>query len=234
MIWSIWLHRKGINYSDGFNYDYKIKISQNIAKADEEEADNLNNYELNDDGKCPKYCKLCSENQKCSECLNDYVFVRKVDKEIIKCVSLEDLGSQHYKVGKLIYECIDNCDTCSDGYSCESCNENAIPLFNKCIKKIENCQEYNEDGTCKNCEENYEFIGEDKNKCINKASFYSYYSIDNGFSYYKWNGKEENQIKYCNKCHYNESLICDEYINNYKLVLMNVFLLRRRILVNIF
>lgn len=144
-------------------------------------------------------------------------FVRKVDAEIIKCVSPKDLNVGYYKVGELYYECIDNCDTCSDGYTCESCNENAIPLFSKCIKIIENCQEYNEDGTCKICDENYAFIGEDRYKCINKASLYSYYSIDNGFSYNKCNGNGENQIKYCNKCHFDELLICDECINNYEL-----------------
>ena len=201
----------------GYNYDYKIKTSQNIAKADAEEADNINNYELGDDGKCPKYCKLCSDNQKCLECKDDYFFVRKVDKEIIKCVSLEGLSIGHYKVGELYYECIDNCDTCNDGYSCESCSENAIPLFNKCIKIIENCLEYNEDGTCKICDENYAFIEEDRYKCINKASLYSYYSIDNGFSYIKCSGNGENQIKYCNKCHYGEKLICEKCIDNYEL-----------------
>ena len=202
---------------DGYKYDYEIKTSQNIAKAGDEEADNLNNYELSDNGKCPKYCKLCFENRKCLECKNNYVFVRKVDEETIKCVSSNDLSVGYYKVGELYYECIDNCDTCSDGYTCNSCNEKAIYLFNKCIQKIENCQEYNEDGTCKICEENYAFIGEDRLKCINRASLYSYYSIDNGFSYYECSGKGENQIKYCNKCHYNESLICDECIKNYYL-----------------
>ena len=202
---------------NAYNYDYKIKTSQNIAKAEAEEADNLNNYELSDDGICPKYCKLCSDNHKCLECLDDYIFVRKVDAETIKCVSPKDINVGYYKVGELYYECIDNCDTCSDGYTCESCNENAIPLFNKCIKIIENCQEYNEDGTCKICDENYAFIGEDRYKCINKASLYSYYSIDNGFSYNKCNGNGENQIKYCNKCHFDDLLICDECINNYEL-----------------
>ena len=203
---------------DGYNYDYKIKTSQNIAKAENEKADNLNNYELSDDGKCPKYCKLCSENQKCLECLDDYIFVRKIDEETIKCASLESLSIGHYKLNDLYYECIDNCDNCTDGYSCETCNKNALSLFNKCIKIIENCQEYNEDGTCKTCDENYAFIGKDRYKCINKQSLYSYYSIDNGISYYKCDDeKEENQIKYCSKCHYNELLICDECFDYFKL-----------------
>ena len=202
---------------NGYYYDYIIKTSQSITKAEDEQADNINNYELSDDGKCPKYCKLCSENRKCLECINDYVFVRKVDEETIKCVFSNDLSVGYYKVGELYYECIDNCDTCSDGYSCESCNEKAIYLFNKCIKIIENCQEYNEDGTCKKCEENYAFIGTDRYKCINRAFLVSYYSIDNGFSYNECNGKGENQIKFCNKCHYNESLICDQCISNYEL-----------------
>ena len=203
--------------SNGYNYDYEIKTSQNIAKAEEEEADNLNNYELGDDGKCPKHCKLCSENQKCLECINDYVFVRKVDKETIKCASPQDLEVGHFKIGELYYECLDNCDICTDGYTCDYCNENAIPLFDKCIKKIINCKEYNEDGSCKNCDENYAFIGEDRYNCIRKDSLYSYYSIDNGYSYYECNGEEENQIQNCNRCHYNQLLICDECISNYEL-----------------
>jgi len=202
---------------DGYYYDYIIKTSQNISKSEDEEADNSKNYELSDDGKCPKYCKLCSENKKCLECINNYVFVRKVDEETIKCVFSNDLSVGYYKVGELYYECIDNCNSCSDGYSCDICKEKSMPLFNKCIKIIDNCQEYNEDGTCKNCDENYAFIGEDRYKCINKESLYSYYSIDNGFSYNKCSGEEENQIKYCNKCHFNEFLICDECIKNFEL-----------------
>ena len=45
--------------NDTYNYDYKIKTSQNIEKANIEYADNETNYELSEDGKCPLNCKQC-------------------------------------------------------------------------------------------------------------------------------------------------------------------------------
>ena len=36
-------------------YDYEINTSQDIGKADGSEPDDSTNYELSDDGICPKY-----------------------------------------------------------------------------------------------------------------------------------------------------------------------------------
>ena len=53
---------------ESYLYDYKIRTSQNIDKAEEENANNETNYELSFDGKCPQYCSLCNENKKCNKC----------------------------------------------------------------------------------------------------------------------------------------------------------------------
>ena len=39
---------------NAYTYDYKIKTSQNIPISEEQEENNKTNYELSDDGKCPK------------------------------------------------------------------------------------------------------------------------------------------------------------------------------------
>ena len=201
---------------ESYIYDYEIKTSQNIAKAEDEEPDNINNYELSEDGECPQYCKICTKNQKCLECKNNYILVGKMNEEKIKCVDSEIINIGHYRINdSFYYECIDNCDICSDSISCESCNSNSLYLFNKCIKKIENCKDYNEDGSCKICNDNFAFIENNRNECINIKKLNEYYSIDEGISYIKCNGENENHIKNCKKCHFNETLECDECFEDY-------------------
>ena len=56
-------------------YDYEINTSQDIGKADGSEPDDSTNYELSDDGICPKYWKHCLENHAFIKCLEDYNFV---------------------------------------------------------------------------------------------------------------------------------------------------------------
>ena len=48
---------------ESYIYEYEIKTSQNIAKANDAKIDNDTNYELSTDGKCPQYCKQCFENK---------------------------------------------------------------------------------------------------------------------------------------------------------------------------
>ena len=196
---------------DGYNYDYEIKTSQNIEKMETQESDYINNYELSEDGECPQYCKLCKENKKCLECRKDFVFSGKMNEERVNCVSLSNINVGHYKVNdSFYYECIDNCDICSDSISCESCNSNSLNLFNKCIKIIDNCKEYNEDGSCKICNDNFAFIEDDRFNCINIEFLSEYYTIDEGLSFISCEGEGEKHIQNCRSCHYDEKLICDE------------------------
>ena len=200
---------------DGYNYDYQIKTSQNIEFMETQDFDIINNYELSKDGECPQYCKLCEKNKKCLECRQDYIFVGKVNEEIIKCASLSELNIGHYKVNdSFYYECIDNCEICYDSISCELCNSNFLKLFDKCILKIDNCNEYSEDGSCKKCENNFAFIEEDRNKCINLELLNEYYTKDGGVSYIMCDGEGNNHIENCVGCRYDSQLICDKCLSD--------------------
>ena len=44
---------------ESYNYAYIIKASQNILKSELEKKDDINNNELNENGDCPQYFKLC-------------------------------------------------------------------------------------------------------------------------------------------------------------------------------
>ena len=203
---------------NAYDYDYKIKTSQNIPKAELEEPDLINNYELSDDGKCPKFCKLCQGNQICIECKDNYLFAGKVNEEKIGCVESSKINIGYYKYNDIYYECLENCDVCNNSYVCDSCNNDSLPLFDKCIKKIENCDEYNENGSCKKCNYNYALIENDLYHCKKIESLAEYYTKDEGISYFKCDGEGANHIKNCKKCHYNEKIECDECINiNYNL-----------------
>ena len=205
---------------DSYNYDYIIKTSQDIAKSKEEEIDDINNYELSEDGECPQHCKICTLNKRCLVCLKDYIFLGKLNEEIIKCLDPLKINIGNYKINdSFYYECIDNCDVCHDSISCDSCNENSLYLFNKCMKIIENCEEYNENGNCTKCIDNYAFKEDDRSKCLKIDQFENYYSKDNGISYFPCDGEGENHITNCNNCHFDNKLICDECKNDYLIIL---------------
>ena len=53
---------------DSYLYDYIPKTSQNIEESIDLSPDETNNYELDDDGICPKNCKHCKEPNKCKKC----------------------------------------------------------------------------------------------------------------------------------------------------------------------
>jgi hypothetical protein len=218
------VNKKSELKQDTYNYDYQIKTSQNIEiDIDAQNSDQdfdilLNYYELSQDGECPQYCRICDKNKNCLECRKDYIFIgnpRKND-EIIKCASLSDINKGYYRVNESYYfECIENCDICNDGTSCESCNSNSLKLFNKCILKINNCKDYNEDGSCKLCDDNFAFIEDNNYECINKELISDeYYTKDDGVNYYTCNGLGINHMKNCIRCHYNDTLVCDECVEN--------------------
>ena len=42
-------------------------------------------------------------NKKCLECKNDYLFVGKLNEEIVKCVSPDNINIGHYKYNDSFY-----------------------------------------------------------------------------------------------------------------------------------
>ena len=122
---------------ESYYYDYDIKTSQNIEKAEIENADNINNYELSENGICPINCKKCKENKKCVKCRDDYGLVGFVNEDKIECLALNVLNNGYYSNNhSIFYKCIENCETCKNGNKCDKCIENFYLLNNdtdKCV-----------------------------------------------------------------------------------------------------
>ena len=47
---------------------------------------------------------------------------------------------------QVYYECIENCDKCSNSTECIECSLNHTYVHKKCFKTIEKCVNYDEDG----------------------------------------------------------------------------------------
>ena len=190
---------------ESYIYDYEIKTSQNIEKAETTKEDDINNYELADDGICPKYCKHCQNDRKCLKCREDYYFVGFIEENKIICKHKDILSIGYFlnAENNIYYKCMENCDKCSDFTSCEKCKEGIDYNYNKCINiNIQNCKESDSLGICQKCEEDYAFNGTDRNFCINKNTFTNnYYSKDEGISYFLCS----ESIPQCDECSYIES-----------------------------
>ena len=202
---------------ESYNYDYTIKTSQNIENAEISEADNENNYELSNNGVCPKDCKHCYENKKCIKCRDNFSLFGSKKNQEINCLSQTELSKGYYLENNIYYSCIQNCDICSDDTSCTTCSDGFDFINGKCIRKVENCQEYDGDGFCEKCVTNFAFKENDRSVCLNKEeNFNNYYTKDEGISYYPC----ENIINSCSKCDYNSNqniVKCNLCSNNYVL-----------------
>ena len=193
---------------DSYIYDYEIKTSQNIDRAEEQSANSETNYELSIDGKCPQYCSYCIENE-CKKCKNEFFRVKKGEKII--CLSKNEVETGYYLKEFVYYQCLENCKICSNETVCQECKFGFENKNNTCVGEIENCEEYNNNDTCKKCKNGYGFKEDERNHCTSINSLDTYYSKDNGISYYLCN----NDIKNCKKCNYNGILECNECQNEF-------------------
>ena len=205
---------------DTYNYDYKIKTSQNIEKANIKETDNDENYELSENGQCPLNCKQCLENKKCIKCREDFEFVGMKNEEKRICIQKDELETRYYINGSIYYKCMDFCEKCENDTTCDKCLNNYDYIDNSCILKIQNCEEYNNKRKCIKCSENFALDAEKGEECISKEEFNDfYYTKDNGNSYYLCKGEGKNHIQNCTKCSYNPNynikLECNECQNGF-------------------
>ena len=164
--------------ADTYNYDYKIKTSQNIEDADIAEADNEANYELSEDGQCPMNCKRCLENKKCIKCREDYEFVHIKNEENIICVHKDDLKTGYYMVDSIYYKCMDFCESCEN------------------------------DEKCNKCEKDYYLLNDDTKKCygINEITpINEYYLDENSNTYYSCSDTKFNSVGNCKECNKKDS-----------------------------
>ena len=210
---------------ESYIYEYEIKTSQNIAKANDAKIDNDTNYELSTDGKCPQYCKQCFENKFCLKCAEGYIKKMEQDKSVI-CIAESDLGSGYYKNDEDIYiQCIDNCEACESINSCEKCTSGFVYSKNQCIQPpngdslIEHCHQYDKEFTkCEKCEKGYAFNQTDKTTCHDISDFQHYYRKENSPSYYPCSNLNAN----CSECFYDPKKLrtfCTKCIDD--LVLLN-------------
>ena len=209
---------------ESYNYDYNIKTSQNIVKANSAEVES-NNYELSNNGICPQFCKHCRGNKVCLKCEDGYAKKMELDKSVI-CTDPSEVENGYYQNEEGVYiKCIDNCVACVDLKTCEKCADEKIYSKNQCIEPpngvslINNCLKHSKDySTCEKCEQGYAFNQTDKTKCHAESVFQNYYRKGNGLSFYPCSTLNEN----CTECFYDPLKLrtfCTKCIND--LVLLN-------------
>ena len=199
-------------------YDYEINTSQNIPKSQKAKVEETSNYELSDDGICPKYCNHCKENNKCLKCASGYELTLG-ENETVTCVSESSLTTGYFKTEKGIYiKCIDNCEVCLDMHTCEKCIDKLIYNDNnQCVQPpndfqyIDHCLQYTgaDLTNCKKCEYKYGFNQTNMEKCLSTENELTNFYSRNNINYYPCKAKITN----CTKCHYMEEInnvICDK------------------------
>ena len=144
--------------------------------------DDTNNYELSDNGVCPKYCKLGKESGICVAC-NDNCFLlgSKTRTEVI-CLPKNELTNAY-------------------------CNEISNPnIYYRCIV---NCTSCTGQSTCTEWASGYAFKGNDRSKCYPKTDFDNYYfTEDQGIRYQSCENKHCKKCSRNNgKIKYN---LCDD------------------------
>ena len=215
------VEKKSETKEESYNYDYTIATNQNLKDAATTKFDNTTNYELSENGICPKDCKQCQENNKCSICRDNYVLLGSEESEEIICIEKDTVKTGYYQENGIYYPCIEDCEVCNSGTSCQECSTDFVLVDSICVGKIDNCAEYNStDKTCAKCNDNYAFKENDRLNCTQLSTFESYYTKDNGISYYPCGGEIEN----CEKCYYDEEkseakcyLCSSEYLLSYTL-----------------
>ena len=133
--------------------------------------DEINNYELAENGICPINCKHCAINKKCLKCRNNYGLINSKENNEIICLPLSQLIQGYYKYNNIYYPCMENCLTCSNDISCTKCIDDYTYANNKCLKKIENCKIYGDDELCDECKEKYS-VNENRIECIKKKELF--------------------------------------------------------------
>ena len=230
--------------NESYIYDYDIKTSQNIERAVEENADEENNYELSNDGKCLQYCKQCTIHKKCIKCKNNYGLLgnKKNLSELI-CMPENKLTIGYYiDENSVYYNCSNNCEKCYDDKNCFQCSENyalfrniqndeTICLLKKDLdsgyylnnsvyyKCSNNCEICSNDTYCNECKNNYNFVWKKKSNeliCLTEEELETGYYKENNSIYYECIDYCENcnNDKSCNKCQKDYELVGNKNNNN--------------------
>ena len=220
------IEKKSEIKADANTYDYEIKTTQDVNKYI---PFSNTNYELSENGYCPKNCKYCKEEGNCITCRDDYGLIELDGK--LKCESIEYLSVSGYfknETTNTYEKCMDNCLSCFDKITCSGCKEGHMYIkgtVNMCKKAddpsklISNCLEYDNNQQCSRCNAYYGFKGNNRSICYSIYNELStYYTKDDGISYYSCSTENSK----CEKCLYdhNTSLVnCTKCANDLILII---------------
>mgnify|MGYP002623949311 FL=1 len=208
------INKKSI--SKTLNYDYTVKEDTSSQKISSIKSSNLvMGYELDDNGKCPKYCGQCKEKKKCTKCKDGFnlMGVRENDDEPIICDNQTNISIGYFKKDNVNYPCFTFCIECESSSTCKNCDifHTLNAAKTQCDDKIPNCDQYNTtDLSCIRCKTGYAFIKQDRMNCYNNMTEDKYFTIDGGISYYPC----DTNILNCNICN-NKPNSCDRCNANY-------------------
>ena len=115
--------KKSETKEESYKYDYAPLTTQNIESLSTN-FDNTNNYELSDDGVCPKYCKLCKEGRFCVTCNENCYFLGSKTSTEMSCILKDEVTNGYYNEASnlnVYYKCMDNCASCTGQSNCNKC-----------------------------------------------------------------------------------------------------------------
>ena len=164
--------KKSVSKENSYFYDYKIKTTQNIESFEIMDEDEINNFELAENGIRPINCKHCTLNKGCLKCRNDFGLTYKEENNEIICLPLSRLNEGYYINNNIYYTCMTNCILCSNDISCDKCIDSYEYTNKKCLKKIENCKIYGNDDLCDECKEKYALNENNRTVCIKKRELF--------------------------------------------------------------
>ena len=124
-------------------YDYEAKTSQDIFEQKDKDNE-VDFYELSNNGKCPIDCLQCNELGQCKNCKIGTGIIENNQNGIIttNCIPINELEHGYYKNNdnSVYYKCIDNCDKCTNGDECITCNSGFSLKNKKCVLETENSE----------------------------------------------------------------------------------------------
>ena len=182
-----------------------------------------------------KNCLTCTSRDTCTNCVENYIFIRERKDE---CFKFEE--NKLYIDNGYYYPCYDafeNCDECKSKGTCDKCLENYFftldeknnnkkicakinienyylnenGVYISCNSVINNCEQCTNNRICTKCKNNFYFLKNDPSKCRNDLDLRKYYSLDNNISFIECS-ESINNCEFCS----NET-VCEKCSNNFNL-----------------
>ena len=176
------VEKKSKTKEESYINDYISKTTQNPEAIEIMSFDEINNYELSDNGKCIINCQHCTVNNKCMNCRSDYGLIISNDNNELICVPNSGLNIGYYISDNIYYKCIDKCEKCSNNTYCDKCIEGYTFVTDKCIIEIKNCKIYGKDSLCDECNNHFGLKDNNRTLCLrNKELFIIQIQIINKF-----------------------------------------------------